>query len=98
MDVNERIRARIRAEMNRQGMSQAELARQLGIKPPSLSQVLSGKYGHMPQSLMDVLEALGLTLEAVPVANAAPVPEHVPEAAPRRGRKAGKGQDAEGER
>lgn len=81
--MNQRIRARIRAEMARQGVSQAELARRLGIKPPSLSQVLSGKYGQMPQSLMDVLEALGLTLEAVPAADLELVPE--PEPA-RRGR------------
>ena len=66
MDVNERIRVQIREAMSTQGLTQAELARQLGIKPPSLAQVLSGKRGTMPSSLMDVLHALGLTLAAVP--------------------------------
>ncbi|WP_019587573.1 helix-turn-helix domain-containing protein [Deinococcus apachensis] len=66
MDVNARIRVQIREEMNRQGVTQAELARRLGIKPPSLAQVLSGKRGTMPDSLMDVLDALGLELVAVP--------------------------------
>jgi len=66
MDVNAKIRVQIREEMNRQGITQAELARRLGIKPPSLAQVLSGKRGTMPESLMDVLEALGLELVAVP--------------------------------
>ncbi len=66
MNVNERIRIRIREAMNMQGVTQAELARRLGVKPPSLAQILSGKRGTMPESLMDVLHALGLTLEAVP--------------------------------
>ncbi|WP_293909898.1 helix-turn-helix transcriptional regulator [Deinococcus sp.] len=66
MDVNERIREQVKQEMKRRGLSQIELARQLGITPPALSQVLSGKRGTMPGSLMDVLHALGLTLEAVP--------------------------------
>ncbi|WP_425146536.1 helix-turn-helix domain-containing protein [Deinococcus sp.] len=66
MNVNERIRVEIRAAMSRQGVTQAELARRLGVKPPSLAQVLSGKRGVMPESLMDVLHALGLTLDVVP--------------------------------
>ena len=67
MNVNERIRLQVRQEMKRKGVSQIELARQLGITPPALSQVLSGKRGTMPASLMDVLHALGLTLAAVPL-------------------------------
>ncbi|GGO28466.1 helix-turn-helix domain-containing protein [Deinococcus humi] len=66
MDVNERIRARVRAEMVQQNLTQIELARRLGISPPALSQIMSGRRGTMPESLMNVLEALGLTLEAVP--------------------------------
>lgn len=62
--MNERIRQSIRQEMDRQNVTQAELARKLDVKPPSLSQVLSGKRGLMPESLMDVLDALGLELVA----------------------------------
>lgn len=91
--MNERIRARVRQEMNVQGVSQAELARRLGIKPPSLSQILSGKYGHIPPSLLDVLGALGLTLEAVPLADVAPMT--TPEPTPRRGRKRADGSEAD---
>lgn len=68
MDVNERIRLRVRDEMTRQGITQAELARRLGVKQPSIAQIMSGKRGTIPQSLMDMLEALGLTLEAVALA------------------------------
>ena len=63
--VDQRIRDRIRTEMTAQGLTQAELARRLGIRPPSLSQVLSGPRGKVPQSLLDVLDALGLTIQAV---------------------------------
>lgn len=64
--MNQAIRAQIKKEMKRQGLSQIELAKRLNISPPALSQVLSGKRGTMPESLMDVLHALGLTLRAVP--------------------------------
>lgn len=52
--------------MVQQNLTQIELARRLGISPPALSQIMSGRRGTMPESLMNVLEALGLTLEAVP--------------------------------
>lgn len=71
--MDERIRARVRQEMTRQGVTQAELARRLEIKPPSLSQILNGKYGTIPESLLDLLGALGLTLEVVPVDSIEPV-------------------------
>lgn len=78
MDVNERIRARVRQEMTRQGLTQHELARRLGVKQPSIAQLLSGKRGTMPESLLDLLGALGLTLEAVPVKDLEPLPEPEP--------------------
>jgi transcriptional regulator with XRE-family HTH domain len=65
--VDQRIRDRIRAEMTAQGLTQVELARRLGIRPPSLSQVLSGSRGRVPQSLLDVLDELGLTIQAVAI-------------------------------
>ncbi len=83
VNVNERIRAKVRQEMSRQGVTQAELARRLGIKPPSLSQILNGKYGAVPESLLDLLGALGLTLEAVPFTALEPLEEPAPA---RRGR------------
>ena len=63
--MNSKIRTSIREAMSREGLTQVDLAKRLGISPPALSQVLSGKRGTMPESLMDVLHALGLTLEAV---------------------------------
>ena len=68
--MNSEIRTSIREAMSRQGLTQVDLAKRLGISPPALSQVLSGKRGTMPESLMDVLHALGMTLEAVPTEQA----------------------------
>lgn len=67
METDELIRQRIRARMQECGLTQAELARQLGIKPPSLAQILSGRRGRVPESLLDVLEALDLHLDARPI-------------------------------
>lgn len=64
--MNSEIRATIRQTMGQQELSQVDLAKRLQISPPALSQILSGKRGTVPESLMDVLTALGLTLEAVP--------------------------------
>lgn len=64
--MDKEIRQEIRVEMARRGVSQRELARRLGVTPSALSQVVSGTRGTIPQSLLDVLAALGLTLKAVP--------------------------------
>lgn len=71
--MDERIRAHMRQEMMRQGVTQAELARRLNIKQPSVAQILSGKRGTIPESLLDLLGALGLTLEVVPVDSIEPL-------------------------
>lgn len=66
-EVDQHIRHRIRTEMAAQGLTQVELARRLGIRPPSLSQILSGSRGKVPQSLLDVLNELGLTIQATTI-------------------------------
>lgn len=70
VDHDVRIRQLIRARMAERGLTQAELARQLGIKPPSLAQILSGRRGKVPESLLDVLTALDLQLDVIPMEEA----------------------------
>lgn len=65
METDELIRQRIRARMQERGLTQAELARLLGIKPPSLAQILSGRRGRVPESLLNVLQTLDLQLDAL---------------------------------
>jgi transcriptional regulator with XRE-family HTH domain len=46
------------------GISQAELARRLGVKPPSIARLFSPHYtGHSIRSLREIAEALGMRLE-----------------------------------
>lgn len=66
MDTNARIKDAMRQRMAEQGISQGELARRLGIKQPSVAGVLSHGRARVPQSLIDVLEALDLELTVVP--------------------------------
>jgi transcriptional regulator with XRE-family HTH domain len=66
VNTDELIRQRIQARIQERGLTQAELARQLGIKPPSLAQILSGRRGRVPESLLNVLQALDLHLDAHP--------------------------------
>ncbi|MDL2342533.1 XRE family transcriptional regulator [Deinococcus sp. MIMF12] len=48
------------------GFTHAALAQKLGIKPPSVTAVLTRKRGLIPQSLLDVLDALDLELIVQP--------------------------------
>ena len=48
--------------MSEQGLTQQALAERLGIKQPSVAAVISGARGTIPQSLIDVLDALNLEL------------------------------------
>ncbi|HEU4740554.1 MAG TPA: helix-turn-helix domain-containing protein [Meiothermus sp.] len=46
------------------GVSQAELARRLGVKPPSIARLFSPRYtGHSLRSLREIAKALGMRLE-----------------------------------
>jgi len=42
------------------------LAQKLGIKQPGVADLISGKRGKIPQSLVDLLDALGLEIVIQP--------------------------------
>lgn len=65
MDTNLRVREAMKAAARRRGMTHAQLASRLGIKQPSVTQLLNGAYGNIPQSLLEALDALGLELTVV---------------------------------
>ncbi|SMB89244.1 XRE family transcriptional regulator [Deinococcus hopiensis] len=60
------IRAAIRKAIQAQKVTQNELAQRLGVKQPSVADLLSGRRGRVPQSLVDLLEVLGLELMVQP--------------------------------
>ncbi|GHF65135.1 hypothetical protein GCM10017781_46090 [Deinococcus metalli] len=60
----------MRAAVRRRGLTHAQLASRLGIKQPSVTQLLNGTYGKIPQSLLEALDALGLEITVVESATA----------------------------
>jgi transcriptional regulator with XRE-family HTH domain len=62
MDTDRRLRQEIAQVMQEKRISQAQLARKLGVKPQSIYPVLRGARGKQPQSLLAILDALGLEL------------------------------------
>lgn len=62
--TDQTIREAIKTAMGEQKLTQKELADKLGIKQPSVADVIGGRRGRVPQSLIDILEALGLELTA----------------------------------
>jgi transcriptional regulator with XRE-family HTH domain len=66
MDTDAKIRAEIDRVMHEKRMTQAQLARKLGVKPQSVYPVLRGARGKQPQSLLDILDALDLELTVKP--------------------------------
>ena len=62
MTNDEKIRVQILEVMAKKGLRQASLARQLGVSPQSVNQVMKGDRAVLPTSLTAVLEALGVEL------------------------------------
>ncbi len=62
MKTDEQVRLAMREAMNEKGLTQQDLADMLGVKQPSVAQLISGKYGAIPQSLLNALEVLDLEL------------------------------------
>lgn len=75
MDMNLRVRSQMQEAVREQGLTHAQLAKLLGVKPPAVSQLLKGTYGKIPQSLIDALQVLGLELTVTKASNAAPPSE-----------------------
>jgi transcriptional regulator with XRE-family HTH domain len=70
--TRERIGEQIRAERIATGLSQAELARRIGISPSALSQVERGRHGLSGETLTRLWATLGIPYG--PAANPSPLP------------------------
>jgi transcriptional regulator with XRE-family HTH domain len=64
--VDKNIREAMQKAMSAQGLSNAELARRLEVTPQAVGQIVNGKRGSIPESLLNVLGELGLELKVVP--------------------------------
>lgn len=56
----------IREQMLREGLTQTELAKRLGVSQQAVNEIIRGKRAAIPSSLLDVLNAVGLELVATP--------------------------------
>jgi transcriptional regulator with XRE-family HTH domain len=70
--TRERIGEQIRAERIATGLSQAELARRIGVSPSALSQVERGRHGLSGETLTRLWATLGIPYG--PAANPSPLP------------------------
>lgn len=61
--------------MQEEGVTQAALAERLGVKQPSVADILSGRRGRQPESLLNLLGALGLELTVTLKASTPATPE-----------------------
>lgn len=70
METLSETEARIKAGLDKarleQKLTHAAIAGRLGIKPPSVTNILTRKRGVIPQSLLDVADALGLEIVIQP--------------------------------
>lgn len=64
--TEQRIRQNLEQARAEQGLTHAALAQKLGVKPPSVTAILTRKRALIPQSLIDLLDALDLELVAQP--------------------------------
>lgn len=64
--TDQRIRDAIRDAMTSRDprITQAQLAERLGISQPAVAALITGQRGGIPQSLLNLLEELGLELAA----------------------------------
>jgi plasmid maintenance system antidote protein VapI len=60
--VDKKIRQAIEDHMNKIGLSNAELARRMKVSPQAVGQIINGQRGLIPDSLNDLLKAIGLEL------------------------------------
>jgi len=63
-----RIRETVRAAIERRNprLTQLELAQKIGVRQPNVAALINGERGKVPQSLIDLLDALDLELVALP--------------------------------
>lgn len=63
--MNPRIRRAVRVALAEREMNQSDLAKELGMKPQYVSNLLTGQVGRIPSAWQKVLDHLGLELVAV---------------------------------
>lgn len=66
LGMNAEVREVVHAALERKGLTQAELARRIGMERANLHRLLSGKSGRVPEAWQKIFDELGLELTAKP--------------------------------
>lgn len=67
--MNDRVREAVKNRLKEKGISQGQLAILLEVERPSITRLLSGTSGKVPQLWQEVLDALDLELIVVSKSN-----------------------------
>lgn len=67
LGMNAEVRDAVKAALEEKGMTQAELARRVGMERPNLHRLLSGKSGQVPETWQKIFNELGLRLTVEPI-------------------------------
>jgi len=65
--MNADVRDAVKAVLEQRGLTQAELARRIGMERPNLHRLLSGRSGQVPEAWQKIFDELGLQLIAIPL-------------------------------
>lgn len=65
-DTEQRLREQMDRARAAKGLTHTALAEKLGVSQPAVAQILSRARGRIPQSLLDVLDALDLDVNFTP--------------------------------
>lgn len=77
MQLSATIALKIRKLLRQQGMTQVDLAARLGVTPPQVSKLLSGKINFELKTLVSIQNALGKPIVDVSLREERPVSEQI---------------------
>ena len=60
--MNEKIRKGVKVALAQNGMTQSQLATEVGLTPQYLSQIMTGQRGDVPEAWQKIFDRLGLEL------------------------------------
>ena len=76
MKLRKILAANLRREMSVRGLSQSELARQIGVAPARVNEILAGKYSPTLDTVERLAAGLGILPTVLLLPSAEPIASH----------------------
>lgn len=64
--MNEDVRLAVKERLGKRGLSQADLAKAVGMERPNITRMLAGRSGQIPENWQKILDYLDLELVVKP--------------------------------